>query len=85
VSADALGVGQKPADTSENVYPRMAARAADHVVQPGTVFSKLFIGAQWLVYENRMASVEPGIGKCGVRRSKAVDQYPGIKYHFSCD
>lgn len=80
VVADRAGVGQNLQDHLE-LYIQMAASQPITLYKHWNIFSKAWIGAQWLFTKTGLGASNQFESAAFVR-SKAGEEYPDIQYHF---
>jgi choline dehydrogenase len=80
VVADRPGVGQNLQDHLE-LYMQMAASKPITLYKHWNLFSKAWIGAQWLFFKTGLGASNQ-FESCAFIRSRAGVDYPDIQYHF---
>ena len=80
VVADRPGVGQNLQDHLE-LYMQMSASKPITLYKHWNIFSKAWIGAQWLFFKTGLGASNQ-FESCAFIRSKPGVDYPDIQYHF---
>ena len=80
VVADRPGVGQNLQDHLE-LYMQMSASKPITLYRHWNIFSKAWIGAQWLFFKTGLGASNQ-FESCAFIRSKPGVNYPDIQYHF---